>query len=151
IFKEHLGRKRLREITYADIRAFRATRLKTPTQYNRQRTITTVNRELSCLRRILNIAVRESWIHKNPFACGDSLISFAVERKCERILTREEEMCLLSACDDPLRKHLRPILICALDTGMRQGEIFKLRWSDICFETRTVTIQAFNTKTMRER
>jgi hypothetical protein len=32
IFKEHLGRKRLREITYADIRAFRATRLKTPTQ-----------------------------------------------------------------------------------------------------------------------
>ena len=124
IFREHFGKKRLREITYGDIRAFRATRLQTPTQYKRQRTITTVNRELSCLRRLLNIAARESWINKNPFACGDPLISFTAERTRERILTPAEERRLLTACDGSQRKHLRPILICALDTGMRQGEIF---------------------------
>jgi integrase len=151
IFKHHFGKRRLRAITYADIKAFRLTRLKTPTQYNHQRTITTVNRELSCLRRMLNVAVRETWISKNPFTCGDSLISFTSERQRERILNNEEEKHLLYACEHPHRKHLRPILICALDTGMRQGEIFKLKWTDICFETHLITIQAFNTKTMRER
>jgi integrase len=34
---------------------------------------------------------------------------------------------------------------------MRQGEIFSLRWRDVDLENRLVTIQAFHTKTMRER
>ena len=34
---------------------------------------------------------------------------------------------------------------------MRRGEMFKLKWSDIDFENRFITIRAFNTKTMRER
>jgi len=49
------------------------------------------------------------------------------------------------------RKHLRAILICALDTGMRRGEILSLKWSDVDFEERVLTIRAFNTKTMKER
>jgi integrase len=44
-----------------------------------------------------------------------------------------------------------PILICALDTGMRRGEILGLKWSDVDFEERVLTIRAFNTKTMQER
>jgi integrase len=39
----------------------------------------------------------------------------------------------------------------ALDTGMRRGEMFKLKWSDIDFEAGIINIQAFNTKTMRQR
>jgi integrase len=58
---------------------------------------------------------------------GDSLISVADERKRERIITRDEELRLLSACDDRWRRHLRPIVICALDTGMRRGEILSLK------------------------
>jgi hypothetical protein len=53
VFKEHFGRRLLREITHADIRTLRSKRLQTPTQYGRQRSITTVNRELTYLRRIL--------------------------------------------------------------------------------------------------
>jgi hypothetical protein len=34
-------------------------KLKTPTQYKRHRSITTVNSELTCLRRIFNIAIQE--------------------------------------------------------------------------------------------
>ena len=52
---------------------------------------------------------------------GDPLISMADERKRERIVTREEELRLLTACENRYQKHLRPILICALDIGMRRG------------------------------
>ncbi len=65
-------------------------------------------------------------------------------------MTRDEEEKLLAVCTGA-KAHLRPIVIMALDTGMRRGEIFKLKWSDIDFENGLVNIQAFNTKTMRQR
>lgn len=102
------------------------------------------------MRRILNIAVSNSWILRNPFKQGESLIRPGEETPRERIISREEELRLLAACDGE-RQHLRAILICALDTGMRRGEIFSLTWSDVDFESGLITIRAFNTKTMRER
>ncbi|CAN5889986.1 hypothetical protein BH18ACI4_BH18ACI4_16460 [soil metagenome] len=115
------------------------------------RSIATVNRELALLRRMFNVAQREGWIAHNPFAMGEPLVSIADEKKRERILTREEERRLLEACSDTRRRHLRPILICALDTGMRQGEILTLRWRDVDLDHGTITVAAFNTKTMRSR
>lgn len=133
------------------------------------RTIAAVNRELELLRRMLNVAQREGWILRNPMRAGDPLISKADERKRQRILTREEETRLLEACGERMmtytrqgkkivahdkggrRAHLRAIIICALDTGMRRGEIITLRWRDVDFDNRVINIQAFNTKTMRER
>jgi integrase len=100
---------------------------------------------------MLTVAQREGWILRSPFSAGDSLISLAAENKRERILTREEELKLLAACERPRRAHLKAILICALDTGMRQGEIFSLRWRDVDLENGLLSIQAFHTKTMNER
>src|SRR6266540_1291620 len=151
VLKEHFGQRQLRGIIHSDIRSFRAERLSTKTKAGKQRSVAAVNRELEKLRRLLNIAEREGWILRNPMRSGDSLISVADERKRERILTREEELSLLAACENRYQKHLRPILICALDTGMRRGEIFGLKWSDVDFEERVLTIRAFNTKTMQER
>lgn len=99
---------------------------------------------------MMGIAEREGWIIKNPFDMGEPLINPADEKKRERILSREEEMRLLEACTGRT-SHLRPILICALDTGMRHGEILKLIWADIDFTNGLITVRAFNTKTMRER
>jgi integrase len=165
--KAYFGKKRLQSIRYSDLRTYRATRLKDATRGDLARhkqelknnpkatlrvtrKIATVNRELAKLRRMLNIAQREGWIRSNPFAAGESLISLADESKRERILTREEERRLLSACSGP-RAHLRPIVIAAIDTGMRRGELLSLRWRDVDFEHDLISIQAFNTKTMRER
>jgi len=165
---EHFSNRRLRTITYGDIQRFRSTRLKTPikrsepkkpikrieqqapTKRSEQRSIASVNRELTLLRRMMGIAEREGWIIKNPFDMGEPLINPADEKKRERILSREEEMRLLEACTGRT-SHLRPILICALDTGMRHGEILKLIWADIDFTNGLITVRAFNTKTMRER
>jgi len=130
VLRDYFSSCRLRSITHGDVRQFRATRLAQGTRTKTQRTIASVNRELSMLRRMLTVAQREGWILRNPFAAGDSLISLADENKRERVLTREEEMKLLASCDTPQRAHLKTILICALDTGMRQGEIFSLRWHE---------------------
>jgi len=162
--REFFKTKRLREISYSDLEKYRIARLKTPvvvgrntrgTQKHgkpvaRQRSIATVNRDLSLLRRVLNVAKRNKWISENPFELGDSLIKLGDEKPRERILTRQEEENLLAACTG-WRTHLRPVIICALDTGMRRGEIFKLKWADIDFIGRIITIHAFNTKTERKR
>jgi integrase len=150
--KDFFGKKPIRSITYSDLSGFRLGRLRTPCiRTGKPRTLTTVNREMALLRRILNIATREQWILNNPFKRGESLISAADEKKRERILTREEEKRLLEACQQPKCKHLRAIIICALDSGMRQGEILKLKWADVDIESMLITVRAFNTKTMKER
>lgn len=150
ILREYFGFRRLREITHTDLEKFRMARLGVPTKHGKQRSIATVNRELAVLRRALNVAVSNGWIHRSPFTMGKSLISVGDEKPRERILTLEEEARLLAACEGP-RAHLRAILICALDTGMRRGELFSLTWSDVDFENKLITIRAFNTKMMRER
>jgi integrase len=150
VLRVYFGKQKLRTITYEDLLTFRNSRLKTSTHQSEQRSIATVNREMAYLRRLLNIAERNGWINRNPFKCGDSLIHIADERKRERIFTREEETKLLAQCVGK-RKHLRPIIIAGLDTGCRMGELLKLRFKDINFEENLITIQAFNTKTMRER
>jgi integrase len=149
--RENFGRRKLRSITVGDIEKYRANRLNTTTVRGGKRSIASVNRELSLLRAMFNVALRESWLLKNPFQSANGLISIADEQQRERILTREEEAQLLAACNDSKKQHLRPILICAIDTGMRQGEILKLRWQDVDFDKGVITIAAFNTKTMRER
>lgn len=150
VLEENFGCIRLRQLTNGDLRTFRARRLGAPARGGGQRAIASVNRELALLRRMLNVATDEGWILRNPFKLGKSLISLADERKRERILTREEELRLLEACTGR-RSHLRSIIVCALDTGMRQGELLKLRWRDMDLGEGYIVIAAFNTKTMRER
>lgn len=148
----YFGKKRLRELTYGDIRSFKALRLKTPTAHGRQRCIASVNRELALLRRMFTVAVRQQWLQRNPFASGESLISSAAEVKRERFLSREEEERLFAAIDaEPKRAHLKGVVLLALDCALRRGEITSLLWSDINLEGRTITVRAFNAKTAKSR
>jgi integrase len=150
VFREYFGRQKIKTITYDDLSLFRSKRLKTSTHQSKQRSLTTVNREMAYLRRLLNIAERNGWINKNPFKSGDALINVADEKKRETIIDREQEEKLLAACHGK-RAHLRPIIIAALDTGCRMRELLKLVWRDVDLTNGFITIQAFNTKTMRER
>ncbi|MFZ2490273.1 MAG: site-specific integrase [Thermoanaerobaculia bacterium] len=152
VLKTFFGKRRIRDIRYADLVEFRSKRLSEPTKYGRSRSIASVNRELALLSRMLRVALRENWIISNPFAAGEPLIRLADERQRQRILTFEEEKRLLDACDtDDQRKHLKPILIALLDTGCRFGEIKKLKWDDVDLEADELTLRAMNTKTLSER
>lgn len=146
VLKGYFGTKVIRSIKTADIDAFKKHRLNTPTIHGRQRKIASVNRELELLRGILNYAVQNEWLIKNPFSLTKGVISKAAEVERERVLSADKEQRLLYACTGR-RSHLRPLLICALDMAMRRGEIFKMRWSDIRFETMEIFIPQTNTKT----
>ena len=150
-YRDYFGKKKLRDISYSDLRSYRTKRFEVLTQYKRQRTVASMNRELVYLRRMLNIALQQGWIDRNPFNAGDPLILTSCERRRERILSPEEESRLLAACEHPQRHHLRPLLIALLDTGCRKSEMLKLRWRDVSLHTRTITIRAENTKTLKER
>ena len=172
---EHFGKKMIRSIKPRDIENFRTVRLKTPVEIEiknktkelnpktkRQKTkitkvkriterkLSSVNRELATLRRMLNFAVNEGWLIANPFQKTDKVISNASEKARERILDYDEEINLLNECKDE-REHIKAILICALDTAMRPEEIYKLNWSDINFTSGIIIIRAENTKTETER
>lgn len=148
--RAHFGKQRIQSITHSDIEAYRTKRLQTKTAYGAERTITSVNRELALLRAVLNFARRSGWLTRNPFEMGETLISLADENQRDRILTPEEETCLLAACDDR-RAHIRPLIIAAIDTGMRFGELLRLRWSDVDFAANLIRVRKTTTKTWEGR
>lgn len=51
-----------------------------------------------------------------------------------RYLDRNERERLLAACRDSHDRRLYPLVVTAISTGMRQGELLRLRWKDIDFE-----------------
>jgi len=93
-----------------------------------------VNREVSCLRTIFNVAISWGYASENPVK-KVKLFS-EKENIRERVLLPEEETKLLLSCSP----HLRPILEVALNTGMRRGEIFQLRWEHVDLEMGEIRI-----------
>lgn len=116
--------------------------LATPTRYARDRSPATANRYLAALSHALSVAVKEwEWLEASPMP--------KVTKKREpRGRTRflddgkhgdNERARLLAACDEG-PPFLRPVVMVALATGMRRGEILGLRWHDVDLATGTVTL-----------
>lgn len=146
VLREHFGAAPLASLAYDDLRRYKERRLRTKTRHHTERSVSAVNNELRILRRALNIAERKGWIAESPFRRGDALVCAADEVKRERILTRDEEAELLARCTGA-RAHLRALVVCALDTGLRRGEQLSLTWRDVDLEGRTIRVSARNTKT----
>lgn len=87
---------------------------------------TTINRDLEALRHILFWAVDEGLLTANPL----SRMRLTPERRKPRTVLGldEEKQLLISAAI-----HLRPIIVMALDTGMRRGELLSQRWEHVDF------------------
>lgn len=93
----------------------------------------TVNRELACLSSVFNKAIQWGDAFENPM----KRIKLAKENNQRvRYLSKLEYARLLEHCDE----QLRTLVMLALNTGLRKGEIQKISFNDVNFETNTLTI-----------
>ncbi len=100
----------------------------------------TVIRELAYLSSVINHARREWGV------CCDNPIGKVRKpsqpKGRDRVLSKEEENRLLDALR-PLNRRspwMLPLVILAIETGMRRSELLALRWSDIDLSRRTATL-----------
>lgn len=147
---EYFGSKQIRAIKPRDLENFKNFKSNGITRRGNKRKIASVNRELEVLRAMFNFALQNEWIIKNPFTLTKGMISKAAEVERDRILSFDEEKRLLAVCIGK-RSHLKGLFICALDTAMRRGEIFKMKWQDVNFETNEINIPQSNSKTEDSR
>lgn len=117
------------------------------TYKGKQRSPATVNRYMSSLSSVFSYGIKEcGWILENP--CF-RVTKLKESRGRDRVLSQEECDVLLRACDKSRNKHLLPIVLIAISTGMRQGEILGLTWPCLDFERQTITLK--ETKNGRPR
>jgi integrase len=131
VLKRWFGGKYLDEITPALVAKFKNDR-------REESSPATTNRGLACLRTMINKA--KEW----DMFSGDNPISkvklFKEDNKRLRFLEQEEIDKLLETIDKLAAKypkqcsHLKAIVICAMHTGMRKGEILNLKWRDCDFK-----------------
>ncbi len=144
IICEFFEGKSLHEITPGEIEAYKRLRNETPVRGGGQRAPATINRELAVLGRILTMAVDEEYIDNNPVR---RVRKFRVDNARTRFLTTEEEDRLMRALIG--NPQARQIVTMALYTGMRRGEIFRLRWGNVDFGRDLLIVR--QTKTGRDR
>ncbi|MEE9441769.1 MAG: site-specific integrase [candidate division Zixibacteria bacterium] len=92
-----------------------------------------VNIELACLKHMFTKAIEWDIVVDNPVK---RVKLFRENSGRIRYLTKPEIQRLLSECPD----RLLPIVIMAIYTGMRLGEILNLGWEDIDFNQKTIYI-----------
>jgi integrase len=135
------GKMKLREITPGAVQRYVDKRRLSKIGQKRISAQTVCN-ELNVLSAMFREAVRRELVAFNPVS--------RVKRPKEdntivRYLIPDEEVRLFKA----LPERLKPIVIAALHTGMRKGELLNLEWADVDFDQRLILVR--NTKSNRKR
>lgn len=167
----NIGAKQLDQIRLADIETWRTNRQKDGVSHS------TINRDISALRASLQKAWDWELLENHPLA---RLKPLKVDRRpLVRYLTQDEEKRLyvaLQARDDFMRearvsanKHreergyelypslgtyadnLTPLVILAINTGLRRGELWNLCWRDIDLRKETLTVSGEGAKSGQTR
>jgi len=94
----------------------------------------TINRCLSILSKIFNDAIRWGYLKENPMKNVSRLNE---PEKGFNYLTKEQVKKLLENASPSAR----PILMLAVYTGMRKGEILALKWEHINFEKKIIKVE----------
>ncbi|MDB2414893.1 tyrosine-type recombinase/integrase, partial [Rickettsiales bacterium] len=168
-----LMEKPMDEITVAEIEDFRLSRMRDGIQK------VTINREMSDLNAMLNRAVEWDIIERHPLqklrplktddnarvrylsddeesnlrnALLDREEKIRKERESANLWRKERDYKLMPVItEDVYADHLRPMVLLAMNTGMRRGEIFKLSWSNVHFNRRQLTVLATTAKSGKTR
>ncbi len=136
------GTIKIRELTSGKIDGYRQQRLQEASarRIGLKTTPSTVNKEVICLKTILNRAVRHGKIDQNPIRDMKKLTENNVRM---RVLSQEEFERLIAACPE----YLKPLVILAFFTGMRKSEIVFLTWDEVDLAKGFIRLTADRTKT----
>jgi integrase len=144
VLRGKFGIRLLWEIDYKMLEDFRDERKKTPTQHGTPRSDRTVDVEMSILRKMFKKAYQWEWIQRNPFDRGEDLF-YRKTGKRERALSPIEIRQLIDASS----ADLKPIILVAILTGLRKGDILNLQWKDIDLDTARITLTEQKTEKTR--
>jgi integrase len=141
------GRLPLDKINPLELERFKQKRLKDGLKKS------SINREIGLLKSMLKTAVEWELCDKN--AAKDAKLFKLDEPLSYRVLSHEEEPQLLAVCDESelsyRAPHLKSIILIALYTGLRRGEILRLKWTDIDFEQNVLIVRKSKTRSGRGR
>jgi len=96
-----------------------------------------INRHKAAISGALTYALRKGYIKTNPARIIPSLPE---NNERTRFLSEAERTRLFSSCRASHWDKLYLIVLLAITTGARKGELTKLRWNDIDFERRTAYV-----------
>jgi len=175
----HLMIKPITLITAAEIEKWQVAELARTNKQGKSLKPATINRNLNCLRAVFSSALRTKHIEFNPLVDVKNLKQEDVE--IARHLTSEEEGRLYEALRKRHHEvaaarsrgndwrtdrgyelypefeggefvdHIEPIVLLAINTGLRRGEILGLQWHDISFDRKLITVRAANAKSGKKR
>ncbi|MEO5860224.1 MAG: site-specific integrase [Pyrinomonadaceae bacterium] len=149
---DYFGDRMIDEITFADLREYQKLIASRKTRHDKERSVSDTNHFLKRLRRLFAVGVEQGWLDKNPFNRGSQLIIESHETERTRILSLDEEAKLLAQCGPKSwREHLGPIIIFAVETALRRGEIMSLQWSSVDLSRRQIRVESQNSKTLKSR
>jgi len=121
------GNKRLNTVHPLDVESYKIARKKDVKP-------ATINREVACLKRILNMAIEWQVIKENPIA---KVKLYRESIGSTRFLSQEEAQRLIDACSGCFKW----IVVTAVHTGMRKNELLTLKWSDIDLNSGYLTLR----------
>lgn len=134
LFKNHLndkfGKKEPQEIAPLDIDRLRITLLK-------KLKPATVWAALELLKRVVNFGVKRNLC--NEF--GFHIKMPAINNKKTEDLTPDQLNNLLEAMEEDISIQAKNLMKLVLYTGMRRGELFRLKWDDLDFEQGFILIR----------
>lgn len=164
--------RELRAVTGFDIERFKATRKRAGIAP------ATINRDLDRIRKVYACAVEWDFVAEHPMR---KVKRVRVDNARVRYLSEDEERRLRAALqareterrasrdrhnawheergsvghsqwpDDGFTDHLMPMVLVALNTGMRRGELFALEWRSVNLPLRLLTVEAGNAKSGKTR
>jgi integrase len=128
LMKRDIAHRTLAMLSSADVAAYRDARLRVVSTAS-------VIRELNTLAHAIDVARKEWGVHlvQNPVRM---IRRPSPPRGRDRRLNGDEEQRLLEAADAGRSPHMRPLIVLAIETAMRQGELLSLTWGDIDLDKR---------------
>ncbi len=141
-WEREIGRFRLSDVTAKLLTNKRRFLKSTPGRQGKPRSNAICNRYMSSFSHVFTVSKREwGWVQMNPFT---DIKKLPEPRGRVRYLDRDERKRLLEACLDSGESALYGIVVLAISSGMRRGEVLGLEWRHVHFDTKQIVL--FDTK-----